>query len=82
MSDPKQAGGFAGKRRLAAKRFNEQVKLLASGLNTLGVTTFAAGCIVPSFAGQMQTFPWISLIIALVLHCSAQLALRTLRSED
>ena len=71
-------------RRRRAKRFNEQLKLAATFWNNLGVGTIVGAILVP-LASERSPTPrvfeiWIP--IAIVLHLTAQLLIRLLRSED
>ncbi|WP_153005273.1 hypothetical protein [Aureimonas ureilytica] len=69
-------------RRLAAKRNNERVKLASASLNTVAMTTFGAGIILPSINGNAVGFQIVWLLIAVALHLVAQATFRFLRSED
>lgn len=69
-------------RRLRAKRFNEQLKLFAATLNTIGLTLFGSAVVIPFVAGALNVFAAVWIILAVALHLSAQAALRKLRSED
>ena len=73
------------RRKLAAKRTNERLKLLTSAMNTLAVGIVAAAMIVPGINSvsallEPHRFAWLS--TALTLHVSALFALRWLKSED
>jgi len=74
----------ASARKLAAKRINERVKLLANLLNSLGIGVIGAGVIVPGVHDPtritLQTLAWIA--TGLVLHLLAQSVLAFMRSED
>jgi hypothetical protein len=71
-------------RKLAAKRANERLKLLASFFNALALGVIGAGFIVPvvNEPGRLISpqLPWLGL--GFVLHLLAQGALSFLRSED
>jgi hypothetical protein len=75
---------LAKARKLAAKRINERLKLLASFFNALALGVIGAGFIVPvvNEPGRLISpqLPWLGL--GLVLHLSAQGVLLFLRSED
>jgi len=81
----------AAERKLAAKRFNERVKLFATTANTVGLGVLAAATIVPNF-GQAPAAPgglpaaahpwWTGPTAFLVLFSVALAAYRFLRSED
>lgn len=77
--------GEASRRKLAAKRANERVKLLANTLNALAIGVAGAGLIVPIVGEPTALFDakrpaW--LLFAAILHVCAQGALGLLRSED
>ncbi|TXM77340.1 hypothetical protein FV218_05675 [Methylobacterium sp. WL69] len=78
------SGADAAARKLAAKRVNERLKLLANLLNALGIGVIGAGVIVPGVHDPtritLQTLAWIA--TGLVLHLLAQGVLAFLRSED
>ncbi|MGH2343500.1 hypothetical protein ACRC7T_18700 (plasmid) [Segnochrobactraceae bacterium EtOH-i3] len=69
-------------RRLAAKRNNERVKLAASTMNAIGLTTFGAAFILPFVNGGPATPTPLWVIVAAVLHVGAHVLFRFLRSED
>lgn len=69
-------------RRLAAKRNNERVKLVASTLNAIALTTFGAAFILPTVNAGMAAPPLIWILAAVTLHLGAQAVFRLLRSED
>ena len=86
MSRPAQVR--AAERKLAAKRFNERVKLFATTANTVGLGILAAATIIPTF-GQAPGTPspaphswWTGPAAFLVLFSVALAAYRFLRSED
>jgi len=72
-------------RKLAARRFNERVKLSASFLSTLAVGTLGAAVIVPLFSPAIQ--PSVAavgagILVGVSLHLLAQWVFRFLRNED
>ena len=70
-------------RKLAAKRVDERVKLLASFFNALAVGAIAAGVIIPATKTPAET-PWISvawLSGGCLLHLFGQGIYRSLRGE-
>jgi hypothetical protein len=72
-------------RKLAAKRFNERVKLGASFLSTLAVGILGAAVIVPLFSpGIRPSVPAVGagILVGVSLHPLAQWVFRFLRSED
>lgn len=69
-------------RRLRAKRYNEQLKLFAATLNTVGLTLFGSAVVIPFVGGGLNLSAAVWIIPAVALHLSAQVALRKLRSED
>ncbi|MEE8631498.1 MULTISPECIES: hypothetical protein [Methylobacterium] len=71
-------------RKLAAKRANERLKLLAGFFNTLALGVIGAGVIIPTVADLTNAWPksLVWLVTGLVLHCVGQGALTFLRSED
>ncbi|MCJ2011807.1 hypothetical protein [Methylobacterium sp. J-076] len=80
----------SAERKVAAKRFNERVKLFATTANTIGLGILAASTIIPNFgqpsggaAQSPATHPWWTGPAAfLVLFSVALAAYRFLRSED
>jgi dipeptide/tripeptide permease len=60
------------RRRLAAKRHNERLKLLIVSVNALGLTTFGAAFILPMVGGAEPKAPLIWIIVAFALHLLAQ----------
>ena len=44
----------ASDRKLAARRNNERVRLLASTLNTIGLTVFGAAFLLPAISGSSR----------------------------
>jgi hypothetical protein len=72
-------------RKLAAKRNNEHIKLVATVLNALCIALIGAAVIVPSVSSPeffLTTRSWILILAAFVLHLGAHAVLRLLRSED
>lgn len=72
-------------RRLAAKRNNERVKLIATSLNAIALAILGAAFLVPALANPavlLSAGPWILVSVALTLHLSAHAVLRFLRSEE
>lgn len=69
-------------RRLAARRNNERVKLAATTLNAIALTTFGAAFILPSVNGGMAAPPIIWILAAAALHSGAYAVFRLMRSED
>lgn len=84
----KSAKGRAAERKLAAKRFNERVKLFATTANAVGLGILAAATIIPNFGqapGSLSSAPhswWTGPAAFLVLFFVALAAYRFLRSED
>ncbi|MGI6245512.1 MAG: hypothetical protein ACOYJQ_07070 [Pseudochelatococcus sp.] len=71
----------ATRRRLAAKRVNEHVKLFASTINAIALATFGTAAILPAIGGAgSPNWAWIP--VAILLHLTAQGAYRLLKSED
>ena len=71
-------------RKLAAKRANERIKLLASLLNSLALGVIGAGVIVP-VTQNPGGLPWQSLawfVFGLALHSVAQAVFAFMRDED
>ena len=69
-------------RKLAAKKFNEHMKLLATSLNAISLTTFGAAFILPSVTGTPAVPPLFWIIVSALLHLSAHAALRLMKSEE
>ena len=72
-------------RRLAAKRNNERVKLIATSLNAIALAIFGAAFVVPALANPaalQSSSPWILVRVALALHPGVHAVLRFLRSEE
>ncbi len=80
----------ATERKVAAKRFNERVKLFATTANTIGLGILAAATIVPNFGQQPAAVSpspsphpwWTGPAAFLVLFLVALTAYRFLRSEE
>lgn len=68
-------------RKLAAKRTNERVKMLAGTLNALAIGILGAAFVVPGVT-SLENVRWIWIPAALVLHLMAYVAYRFLKSED
>ncbi|SNB65064.1 hypothetical protein SAMN07250955_104189 [Arboricoccus pini] len=73
------------RRRRAARRINERLKLLSALLNNGAVAMFAAGLFVP--LSQMHEihvdrFTMLWLLAAIALHIMGQLVLGRLESEE
>ena len=75
---------LASSRKLAAKRINERVKLLASLLNSLAIGVIGAAVIVPGVQDPtritFQALTWI--VTGVVLHLIGQAVFAFMRSED
>ena len=72
-------------RRLAAKRKDERVKLIATSLNAVALAVFGAAFLVPAVANPavlLSSGPWILMLTALALHFGAHAVLQFLRSEE
>jgi hypothetical protein len=69
-------------RKLAAKRFNENLKLLANSVNTAAMTILGAALILTSINGLSAPANWGWLTAAASLHLVAQVLMRGLKSED
>ncbi len=96
----KQAGNYHGlpmpedrewtgenRRKRDAKLWNEQLKLVATLFNGIGVATVVAIWVTPAVRGDSSAQPTLGHIIAAllwltVLHIFAQLVLRLWRSEE
>lgn len=73
------------RRKLAAKRTNERIKLVYSTLNAFAIAIVVAGVILPGVSSpatllDFQRVIWFS--VAIALHVLAQLFVGALRSED
>lgn len=73
-------------RRLAAKRYNERVKLLATTMNTIGLGILAAATIIPIFGQAPSAAPWAPWwtgpLAFVILWSIAFAILGFLKSED
>lgn len=69
-------------RRLAAKRFNEHLKLAAVFLNAVALATLGAGFILPMVTGAPEASSLFWILIAFAVHLTAHGVLRLWRSED
>ncbi|WP_020186657.1 hypothetical protein [Methylopila sp. 73B] len=69
-------------RRIRAKRINERLKLLASSVNTVGLTVLGAAVLVPFIGGTFTPAAVVWILLAVGLHSVAQVLLSWLRSED
>ncbi|GLK79412.1 hypothetical protein [Methylopila turkensis] len=69
-------------RRIRAKRINERLKLLASSVNTVGLTVLGAAVLVPFIGGTFTPAALVWILLAVGLHSVAQILLSWLRSED
>ena len=73
------------RRRLAAKRNNERVKLAATSLNALALALLGAAFLIPALSNAavlLTVEPWFLLFVAVALHFGAQATLNLLQSED
>jgi hypothetical protein len=80
MPDPS-----AAQRRLAAKRSNERIKLVANAFHTLSLGVVGAALIIPGVASPaklLEPAPFVWLFVAFSLHSVAQAVLQLLRSKD
>lgn len=71
-------------KRLAARRFNERVKLIATFFNALAFGTIGAGAIIPA-ARTLSDLGWATaawFVSGLVLHGIGSFAYTLLRDED
>lgn len=69
------------RKRLATKRFNERIKLLATGLNGSSIVTIGAAVVAPGVGGLLSLMTPFWIIAAVVLHSVAQAVLGLLRDE-
>ncbi len=69
------------RRRLAARRINERLKLTANFLNAIGIGVVGAAFIIPGVT-DLATVRWSWIPAGLALHLVAHLLLQSLRSED
>lgn len=75
----------ASRRKLAAKRLNERVKLAVTTINALAIGIAGSAIILPAARDGVTTLPWqawIWILVAFALHLVAQGLLSLLRSED
>ena len=71
--------------RLAAKRHNESVKLVATSLNAIALAVLGTAFVIPAIgniAVLSSPGPWILLFVAIVIHLVAHAVVRLLRSEE
>lgn len=69
-------------RRLAAKRNNERVKLMAGTFNAMALTILGAAIILPGINGGPGALTLIWIPASVALHLGAHMAFRFMRSED
>lgn len=69
------------RRRLAAKRMNERLRLAANFLNAIGIGIVGAAFIVPGMT-DLSTVRWSWIPVGIILHSVAQLLLQLLQAED
>lgn len=69
-------------RKLAARRNNERVRLLAATLNTIGLSVFGAAFLLPAINGVSRWAVGAWIPVAIALHVLAHLVYGLLRSED
>jgi putative exporter of polyketide antibiotics len=69
------------RRRLAAKRINERLKLTANFLNAIGIGVVGAAFIIPGVT-DLTAVRWDWLPFGFTLHVLAHVALSFLKSED
>ena len=74
-----------------AKRWNENVKLLATTFNVIGLGTFGVGVVSPvfgtdsgltSFAERLYSVQWQAAASAVAFHIMAQMVLRLIAEEN
>ena len=78
---------MSNERKLAAKRYNERVKLTAGAVNALGLALIISGMVFPVVrAGAPEVlgslFTWIWVFGGIALHLIAHAVLGLLKSED
>ncbi|WP_279478008.1 hypothetical protein [Aureimonas sp. SK2] len=73
---------LARARKLAARKFNEHVKLVSTSVNAVALTTLGASILLPGISGTAVARPVVWLLIAGALHLVAHASVRMLRSED
>jgi hypothetical protein len=66
---------------LSNKKFNEQLRLFATALNTIAVLGFVSLNIVPYINGR-DDVPWFWFPVAVCLHLIAHATLGLMKSED
>ena len=71
-------------RRLASKRFNERVKLVATFANNSGIALLVGGLLIPYLGGRplLETMHPLWVFAPIGLHMAGQVVLTSLRSED
>jgi hypothetical protein len=69
-------------RKLAAKRFNEHIKLLMGSFNTVALTIFGAAFLLPYLNGNESHPSLFWILVAIVLHLAAHIAVRFTKSEE
>lgn len=69
-------------RRLAAKRFNERVKLVVVTVNAMALTTLGAALILPALNPALPRTSSFWILLAVGLHLIAQALFQLLRSEE
>ena len=73
-------------RRVAAKRFNERLKLIANLLNTSAAALIGAALLIPLVQQDTtilwELWPWLWFLIAVLLHMLGHVVLSRMRSED
>ena len=72
--------------KLAAKRYNERVKLTAGAINALGLALIISGMVFPVVrAGAPEAlarpFTWIWVLAGMTLHVIAHVVLGLLKNE-
>ena len=68
-------------RSLHAKRLNEGLKLLATGLNNLSVA-FLVGAFVNPLLGNGLTILWVWIPVAVALHVFGQILLHSMKDKE
>lgn len=72
-------------RRLAAKRNNERVKLLANAVNATALAVLGAAFVIPALTNPISLLspgPWLLLLLAVAIHSTAHAVFSLLRSEE
>ncbi len=82
QTDPRDRLPETEGRRLAAKRNNCRVALVATSINTIALTTFGIAFITPRIGGSLKGpyLQWI--LLAVALHVVSQLLYSFLQSEE